>query len=597
MKNNIELVQYAKAMVGLPYWYGCFGQIGSKSLHDYKRKQYPDYYCSNDYPSQYGKRVHDCVGLIKGYLWSSSPTAEPKYNSTQDVSAFGMYNVSKQRGDKSSFPGVEGTLVYRAFDVNNYLTIHHVGVYSTDGYVYEAKGHEYGVVKTKFNRNDWQFWSYCPFISYNTEDSAKPNDVTKKSVEEIAKEVIKGLWGNGQERKAKLAAAGYDYNAVQKLVNETLNKSQTTVKADKKSNEEIANEVIKGVWGNNPGRKEKLIAAGYDYTAIQNLVDKKLRPTVTSPMKPSTNIKGVDISHWQKGIDFSALKQAGVKFAIIRAGYSTKKDDAMDKFIADCKKYGIDFGFYWYSYAMTVEQAQAEADKCIEVIKGLSPTYPVFFDMEEKKQIDLLDTDTRTKMAIAFCEKIKKARFKPGIYANPSFMENYFDKRQLVGKYDIWLAHWTNSPDRPSSYNYGQTMWQWGLDRIGGYDIDGDVCFCKYAKPAPAKPAPVKPAPAPAKKTVEQLAREVIRGDWGNGQERKDRLTAAGYDYNTVQSLVDKILNKSQTTVKADKKSNEEIAKEVIKGLWGNGQERKNRLKAAGYDYTAVQAIVNKLMS
>ena len=535
MKNNIELVQYAKAMVGLPYWYGCFGQIGSKSLHDYKRKQYPDYYCGNDYPSQYGKRVHDCVGLIKGYIWSSSPTAEPKYNSTQDVSAFGMYNVSKQRGDKSSFPGVEGTLVYRAFDANNYLTIHHVGVYSTDGYVYEAKGHEYGVVKTKFNRNDWQFWSYCPFISYNTEYSAKPNDVTKKSVEEIAKEVIKGLWGNGQERKAKLAAAGYDYNAVQSLVN------------------------------------------------------KKLSQTVTSPMKSSAKIKGVDISHWQKGIDFSALKQAGVKFAIIRAGYSTKKDDAMDKFIADCKKYGIDFGFYWYSYAMTVEQAQAEADKCIEVIKGLSPKYPVFFDMEEKKQIDLLNTDTRTKMAIAFCEKIKQAGFKPGIYANPSFMESYFDKRQLVGKYDIWLAHWTNSPDNPSRYNYGQTMWQWGLDKIGGYDIDGDVCFCEYAKPAPAKPAP-------AKKTVEQLAREVIRGDWGNGQERKDRLTAAGYDYATVQSLVDKILNKSQT-VKVDKKSNEEIAKEVIKGLWGNGQERKDRLKAAGYDYTAVQAIVNKLMS
>ena len=119
MKNNIELVQYAKEMVGLPYWYGCFGQIGSKSLYDYKCKQYPDYYCSNDYTSQYGKRVHDCVGLVKGYLWSSSPTAEPKYNSSQDVSAFGMYNVSKQRGNKSSFPGVEGTLVYKASNANN----------------------------------------------------------------------------------------------------------------------------------------------------------------------------------------------------------------------------------------------------------------------------------------------------------------------------------------------------------------------------------------------------------------------------------------------------------------------------------------------
>lgn len=175
-------------------------------------------------------------------------------------------------------------------------------------------------------------------------------------------------------------------------------------------------------------------------------------------------IKGVDLSYCQEGISFPALKQAGVKFAIIRAGFSTKKDVTMDKFVADCKKHSIDYGFYWYSYAMSVEQAEAEAEKCISVIKGLSPTYPVFFDMEEKKQISGLSTDTRTKMAIAFCEKIMQAGFMPGIYANPSFMENYYNKNRIVGRYDIWLAHWTNSPDRPSRYNYGQTMCRGHLD-------------------------------------------------------------------------------------------------------------------------------------
>ena len=216
-------------------------------------------------------------------------------------------------------------------------------------------------------------------------------------------------------------------------------------------------------------------------------------------------IKGVDLSYCQEGISFPALKQAGVKFAIIRAGFSTKKDVTMDKFVADCKKYGIDYGFYWYSYAMSVEQAEAEAEKCISVIKGLSPTYSVFFDMEEKKQIGGLNTDTRTKMAIAFCEKIRQAGFKPGIYANPSFMENYYDKSRIVGKYDIWLAHWTNSPDCPSKYNYGQTMWQWGLDRIVGYDVDGDICFTDYGKKNPVK------------KTIDQLADEVLAGKWDNG--------------------------------------------------------------------------------
>lgn len=255
-------------------------------------------------------------------------------------------------------------------------------------------------------------------------------------------------------------------------------------------------------------------------------------------------IKGVDISVYQKGISFSALKQAGVKFAIIRAGYGEKKDYTMDKFVNDCKANGIDYGFYWYSY-----------------------------DMEEKKQISGLNTDTRTKMAIAFCEKIKQAGFKPGIYANPSFMENYYDKQRLVGKYDIWLAHWTNSPDCSSKYNYGQTMWQWGVDRIGGDDIDGDICFCEYAKTAPAK------------KTIDELADEVLAGKWGNGIERKNRLSAAGYDYNAVQKLINE---------RFYKKTVDEIANEVIRGEWGNGAERKERLTNAGYDYSEVQKKVNE---
>ena len=281
-------------------------------------------------------------------------------------------------------------------------------------------------------------------------------------------------------------------------------------------------------------------------------------------------IKGVDLSYCQEGISFPALKKAGVKFAIIRAGFSTKKDVTMDKFVADCKKYGIAYGFYWYSYAMSVKQAQAEAEKCVEVIKGLSPTYPVFFDMEEKKQIDGLNTGTRTNMAIEFCERIRKAGFKPGIYANPSFMENYYDKQRLVGKYDIWLAHWTNNPDRPSRYNYGQIMWQWGVDRIGGYDVDGDICFKDYSN-----------------KTIDELADEVLAGKWDNGAERERLLTAAGYDYDAVQKRVNE---------KLYRKTVDEIANEVIRGKWGNGTERKQKLTAAGYDYSAVQKRVNEML-
>lgn len=96
----------------------------------------------------------------------------------------------------------------------------------------------------------------------------------------------------------------------------------------------------------------------------------------------------------------------------------------------------------------------------------------------------------------------------------------------------------------------------------------------------------------PSKKSNEEIAKEVIAGKWGNGQTRKDKLKAAGYDYATVQAIVDKLLNKS--TVPA-KKSNETIAKEVLQGKWGNGSERKKKIEAAGYNYSAIQAIVNKL--
>ena len=100
-----------------------------------------------------------------------------------------------------------------------------------------------------------------------------------------------------------------------------------------------------------------------------------------------------------------------------------------------------------------------------------------------------------------------------------------------------------------------------------------------------------KSTPKPSKKTNETIAKEVIRGLWGNGDERKQKLTKAGYNYNTIQGIVNQML-----APKPSKKSNETIAKEVIKGLWGNGDERKQKLTKAGYNYNTIQGIVNKML-
>lgn len=194
-----------------------------------------------------------------------------------------------------------------------------------------------------------------------------------------------------------------------------------------------------------------------------------------------TRIKGVDISAWQEGIPFDEIKKAGVQFAIIRAGCGKNKDSQLDKFVSECKRLGIKYGFYWYSYALTVDRAKEEAESCISVIKQYAPDYPIYYDIEDKSQIGQLTTRTRTDMCHAFCDTIRKAGYTAGIYANPSWFNNYLYKRELVDEYEIWLAHWTENPDVPSRYNYNQKVWQWGVDNIAGYNVDGDLSFHDYS--------------------------------------------------------------------------------------------------------------------
>lgn len=104
---------------------------------------------------------------------------------------------------------------------------------------------------------------------------------------------------------------------------------------------------------------------------------------------------------------------------------------------------------------------------------------------------------------------------------------------------------------------------------------------------APAQPAPAASTPSG---DIESLARAVIRGDYGNGADRKARL---GAQYEAVQKRVNEIL----LGTPAIGKSVDELAREVIRGEWGNGQDRKNKLTAAGYSYSAVQARVNQILS
>lgn len=190
--------------------------------------------------------------------------------------------------------------------------------------------------------------------------------------------------------------------------------------------------------------------------------------------------KGIDISRAQEQFDFTAAVSAGVKFVIIRAGIGRDEDTYFRRNIEQCRKLGIDFGCYWYVTATDTAELDRQINACVKAIGDEKPSYPVFCDMEEQRQIDNLTSKERTDMALEFCDRLNKAGLPSGVYANPAWLESYYQKERIVGKRDIWLAHWTESPDYASRYDYGQKMWQWGIDSIAGKDVDGDICFVDY---------------------------------------------------------------------------------------------------------------------
>ena len=145
--------------------------MATKQLLEQKRKQYPSQYTAKDFESQLGKRVHDCVGLIKGYRWTND--GKLTYKANQDVDVSGMLRSCTKQGDIRTMPDVPGTLVFMKG---------HVGVYIGNGDVIEAMGHAYGVVLTKLARRPWTMWGQPDWIEYEVKEMTR--EEAKKIVQE-----------------------------------------------------------------------------------------------------------------------------------------------------------------------------------------------------------------------------------------------------------------------------------------------------------------------------------------------------------------------------------------------------------------------------
>lgn len=231
----------------------------------------------------------------------------------------------------------------------------------------------------------------------------------------------------------------------------------------------------------------------------------------------------IDISYHNGTIDWKLLKRScdGV---IIRCGYGgdyTKQDDKKFKSnIVNAIKNGFKIGVYLYSYAKDEVNAKNEAKHVIRLLNEYKDKlyYPVFIDLEED-----CSKKNAKKIATTFCNILQDKGYTVGVYANEYWWNNFL--KDLKG-YTRWVAKYGVNNGKPNKQpNIAFDIWQYTdkgfIKGINGYvDLNLDVSYKK------------------------DIVKEVIEGKWGNGEERKKRLTKAGYNYKDVQSKVNERLRK-----------------------------------------------------
>lgn len=189
-------------------------------------------------------------------------------------------------------------------------------------------------------------------------------------------------------------------------------------------------------------------------------------------------IKGIDVSYHQKVIDWKKVKESGIGYAIIRAGYGrTDVDKQFLNNVKGCIENDIPFGIYWFIYGVNEAESIANADLCHKTIAPykdkiklkVSADLEYDTDNNAKKRGVTLTKDIRTKMVIAFCERMKSYGYDVAVYANPDYLNNKFND---LSQYPLWLAYYTSNENNAKKYN--PFMWQYSSKgSVPG--ISGDV--------------------------------------------------------------------------------------------------------------------------
>lgn len=251
---------------------------------------------------------------------------------------------------------------------------------------------------------------------------------------------------------------------------------------------------------------------------------------------------GIDISKHNGNINLEPYKG---QFVIIRVGYGHfHLDEKFERNVAECKRLGIPFGVYHYSYALNEADAEAEARGVLNAIAKYKNDIKVgvWFDMEDadgykKKHGFKFSNSTIAPICFKFCKMIEDAGYYSGIYTSSSWLDYV---KGLNDRFDKWVANWGKN-DGSQHTNTSQSG---TIQQYTSKPLDKNIMYADISRYSRGNTTSVKPQPKP----IDQIADEVIAGQWGNGSDRKKRLTDAGYDYNAVQKAVNQKMNAKKQT-------------------------------------------------
>lgn len=302
-------------------------------------------------------------------------------------------------------------------------------------------------------------------------------------------------------------------------------------------------------------------------------------------------MRGIDISHWQSGIDLKHVKTAGCEFVIVKATQGTTyRDSCRSKFLVQAATLDLLIGAYHFAGGYNPE---TEATHFWNTVKGLNGKCLFVLDYEIQCDADIYGSNR--KWIERFITKFYQLS---GRYCMLYIDNRYLSQLKaswVVDKCPLWLARytknyrtWTN--DKPPAFAPWKklTIWQFTSKlRIARFseDLDGDIAYItrdEWQKLASGKTVqPANDEKGKGKKPTAQIVGNIVSGKYGTGAKRRRELSALGYNPDECQKLVNEYYK---------------IANDVIKGKYGNGKARKDKLEKLGYNYVVVQQIVNILV-